>query len=808
MRKYLETTMSVASCDQPAGISAPSILKTTEPSGFVMTLVRRSQVTCRAGRRSRCVKRRSNAEAARRALLRLRLVPLRGWPGGATEVRLPFAVALPAAPFVSLPPSPTPTIDCATCASLRMTERNRSAPGRVQSAPAPEIVGTPRSDRACSSAHPCRLFSDPARSVAKGLMPQPVGAASSGTPTYRESCRSFGSILRRRHLNGRGLLTGSAEQPRRISQRFACQIVPKPRARFRGYASARLGTGSAPSLPPSLPPPSATGAPPPPGVLRIVALGGLGEIGHELPGPRAAGGHRPRRLRRHVPRRATSASTSTTRASTTSSRRSERRARRRASRTGTRTTSARCPTCSARSTCPSSARRTRSSSAGCGSRSTASISPSSTSTAVQPGRPFQVGPFGIEPIRVTHSIADATALAIRTAAGHGRPHRATSSSIPRRPTASSPTSCASWSSARRACACSSRTAPTSTRPARRRASATSATRSASSSPGPAAASSRRLRLQRAAPPRHRRDRAAHAGAASASSAAASATTSAPPRPWAASRWPSDLLVAPDAAAVDAARARPRDRQRHAGRARQRAHPARGRHAPRPAPRSRRHRHPLEPHHPRQRPPGLRHDGRLPPRRGRARHARHRPPRARQRPRPPRRAAPHDRAHPPARLRPAPRHAPPPRPARRAGAREQAWARCWWPRTARSSRSRAEAAPAKAGRVPVGKVATSARRRAVRGRAPRARAARPRRRRSRSPWRSTRGGQVVGAPLVASRGVLEPSLAGVARKVVAAVARAVEDADARALRATTTRWPTLVRLAARRVVESHTGRRPS
>src|SRR5580692_9181875 len=33
------------------------------------------------------------------------------------------------------------------------------------------------------------------------------------------------------------------------------------------------------------------------------------------------------------------------------------------------------------------------------------------------GRPFELGPFAFEPIRVTHSIADATALAIRTAAG-------------------------------------------------------------------------------------------------------------------------------------------------------------------------------------------------------------------------------------------------------------------------------------------------------------------------------------------------------------------------------------------------------
>ena len=37
--------------------------------------------------------------------------------------------------------------------------------------------------------------------------------------------------------------------------------------------------------------------------------------------------------------------------------------------------------------------------------------------SVTAGRPFEVGPFGLEPIRVTHSIVDATALSIRTAAG-------------------------------------------------------------------------------------------------------------------------------------------------------------------------------------------------------------------------------------------------------------------------------------------------------------------------------------------------------------------------------------------------------
>src|SRR5450755_4597476 len=59
LRKYLETTMSVASCDQPVGISAPSILKTTEPSELVMTLVRPSQVMSARASPEAVVKRRS-----------------------------------------------------------------------------------------------------------------------------------------------------------------------------------------------------------------------------------------------------------------------------------------------------------------------------------------------------------------------------------------------------------------------------------------------------------------------------------------------------------------------------------------------------------------------------------------------------------------------------------------------------------------------------------------------------------------------------------------------------------------------------
>jgi ribonuclease J len=118
---------------------------------------------------------------------------------------------------------------------------------------------------------------------------------------------------------------------------------------------------------------------------------------------------------------------------------------------------------------------------------------------------------------------------------------------------------------------------------------------------------------------------------------------------------------------------------------------------------------------------------------------------------------------------------------------------------------AEGPPVKAGRVPVGKVATAGgdeisedilRERAQLG----------------------RGGVVfvslaldgrglcAGTPQVMSRGVLEPSFAGVARKVALAATRAVADCDARA-RADLDAVADAVRLAARRTIESHTGRRP-
>src|SRR5438105_9480670 len=46
LRKYLETATSVASCDQSAGISASSILKTTSPSAPEIFAGRRVHSTC------------------------------------------------------------------------------------------------------------------------------------------------------------------------------------------------------------------------------------------------------------------------------------------------------------------------------------------------------------------------------------------------------------------------------------------------------------------------------------------------------------------------------------------------------------------------------------------------------------------------------------------------------------------------------------------------------------------------------------------------------------------------------------------
>jgi ribonuclease J len=118
---------------------------------------------------------------------------------------------------------------------------------------------------------------------------------------------------------------------------------------------------------------------------------------------------------------------------------------------------------------------------------------------------------------------------------------------------------------------------------------------------------------------------------------------------------------------------------------------------------------------------------------------------------------------------------------------------------------AQSAPAKAGRVPVGKVATAGgddlsddvlRERAQLGR-------------SGVVFVSVavdgRGG-LVGTPQVAARGVLEPGFEGVMRKISLAVARAVTDAPPRDRRSDDS-IADVARLAARRAVESHTGRRP-
>jgi ribonuclease J len=118
---------------------------------------------------------------------------------------------------------------------------------------------------------------------------------------------------------------------------------------------------------------------------------------------------------------------------------------------------------------------------------------------------------------------------------------------------------------------------------------------------------------------------------------------------------------------------------------------------------------------------------------------------------------------------------------------------------------AQGAPAKSGRVPVGKVAVAngdelsedvLRERAQLGRGGVAFV---------SVVLDARGA-MVGSPQVVSRGVLEPSFAAVARKVELAVTRAVAEGDARS-RSDDDALADLVRLTARRAFESHTGRRP-
>src|SRR5512144_2504150 len=59
LRKYLLTTMSVASCDHDAGTSTSFMAKTVEPSGFEITVLRLSHFTSASGSRPGVVKRRA-----------------------------------------------------------------------------------------------------------------------------------------------------------------------------------------------------------------------------------------------------------------------------------------------------------------------------------------------------------------------------------------------------------------------------------------------------------------------------------------------------------------------------------------------------------------------------------------------------------------------------------------------------------------------------------------------------------------------------------------------------------------------------
>jgi ribonuclease J len=118
----------------------------------------------------------------------------------------------------------------------------------------------------------------------------------------------------------------------------------------------------------------------------------------------------------------------------------------------------------------------------------------------------------------------------------------------------------------------------------------------------------------------------------------------------------------------------------------------------------------------------------------------------------------------------------------------------------------QGAPTKAGRVPVGKVATCngdelseevLRERAQLGRGGVACVS----------LVLDRRGTLVASPQIGSRGVLEPSLSGIARKVQLAVTQAVEGCDART-RSDDDAIADVARLAARRSIEAHSGRRPT
>jgi len=117
----------------------------------------------------------------------------------------------------------------------------------------------------------------------------------------------------------------------------------------------------------------------------------------------------------------------------------------------------------------------------------------------------------------------------------------------------------------------------------------------------------------------------------------------------------------------------------------------------------------------------------------------------------------------------------------------------------------DAPPAKTTTVPVGRVATSGgeelgdevlRERAQLGRAGVAFIS----------VTVDRRGAITGTPQVATRGVLEPSFAPVLRKVAVAATRAIEGCEPR-LRSSDDVLAEVARLAARRVIENHTGRKP-
>ena len=149
--------------------------------------------------------------------------------------------------------------------------------------------------------------------------------------------------------------------------------------------------------------------------VRIIPLGGLGQIGNNMTRVRAGRAPHPDRLRALLPARRDARRRPRAARLRLPARARRARSTRSSSRTATRTTSARCRTCCARSgRSRSGARASRSAWSSRSSTSTACCRDAELIEIDPAGDPVPCGPFAAEFVRVTHSVPDAVAVALHT----------------------------------------------------------------------------------------------------------------------------------------------------------------------------------------------------------------------------------------------------------------------------------------------------------------------------------------------------------------------------------------------------------